>query len=369
MFFRPFDEYIWSFNVMRLISQAHFGGGQFSEIHETIARIRESDAESWYAEWHATAERVEQLADDAERAQHDVSARALYQWACEYWRLADLFLSPADPRRLAAYRRSVRCFTAAGRHFRPPLERVEIPYEDGPLPGYFFPAADQGPGERRPTVVFFGGADSTSEELYFTAPGIMARGFACLIVDGPGQGASLRLNGLATRPDYEVPVTAAVDYVVTRDDVDADRLALCSMSLGGYYAARAAAFEHRFRATVVWGACFDYSEIWDARPDDHPLAEHAVALFGSSDIGDARDRMRAFTLEGVLDKVRGPVLVVHGEDDASVPVDHAYRTYDGLACEKELVIFPSGESGSAHCQQDNLARANEVIFDWLADRV
>ena len=61
MFFRPFDEYIWSFNVMRLISQAHFGGGQFSEIHEAIARIREGDAESWYAEWHATAERVEQL--------------------------------------------------------------------------------------------------------------------------------------------------------------------------------------------------------------------------------------------------------------------------------------------------------------------
>jgi alpha-beta hydrolase superfamily lysophospholipase len=62
-------------------------------------------------------------------------------------------------------------------------------------------------------------------------------------------------------------------------------------------------------------------------------------------------------------------IVVHGEDDASIPVDHAYRTYEELDCEKELVVFPSGQSGSAHCQQDNLTRANEVIFDWLVARM
>jgi pimeloyl-ACP methyl ester carboxylesterase len=366
-FLRTFDEYIWSFNVMRLISQAHFGGGQFSEIHQTVGRIREGDPNSWYLEWKTAAEKVEGLAREAEASGHRVSARGLFQRACEYWRMANFFLPPDDPRALPAYERSVNCFAGAGKYFEPPLESVLVPYENTTLPGYFIPGRGQAPDTGWPTVIFFGGADSTAEELYFTAPGIEERGLARIIVDGPGQGAALRLQALPTRHDYEVPVSAAVDYALTRPDVDPERLVLLSMSLGGYYAARAAAFEHRLKAVVIWGACYDYSEVWAARPDDHPLASHIVRLFGASDIRDARHIMERYTLAGILDGIRCPALVVHGEDDASVPVDHAHRTYNELDCEKELVIFRAGESGSAHCQQDNLTRANEVIFDWVLD--
>lgn len=369
VFFEAFDEYIRSFNVVRLISQAHFGGGQFSEIYETITQINEHDPDSWHDEWRATASRLEEVARNDAAAGHTVSARSKYQRACEYWRMADLFVRPDDPRRLAAYRRSVKCFSEAGKFFDPPLEQIEIPFEDGSLPGYFFPGIGQQPGERRPTVIFFGGADSTSEELYFTAPGIMQRGFACMVVDGPGQGATLRLRGMPTRFDYEVPVSAAVEYALTRSDTDPNRLALCSMSLGGYYACRAAAFEHRFKAVIVWGACYDYAEVWRRRPDDHPLAPHMVALFGARNIRHARKVMERFTLAGILGEITAPTLVVHGEDDRSVPVEHAHRTYSELECEKSLKIFPSGRSGSAHCQQDNLALANDAIFDWLADTI
>jgi len=367
MFLQLFDTYSWSFNLIRLISQAHFGGAQFSEVYETATRIREGDRDSWYEAWSVTAGRVEGLAQDAEGAQHHVSARSLYQRATQYWRMADFFLLPDDVRRLPAYERSLACFAAAGRYFKPPLERVEIPYEGASLPGYFFSGGGSARGQRCPTVVFFGGGDSTAEELYFTAPGIVERGLACLIVDGPGQGAALRLRGMPTRFDYEAPVSAAVDYALTRPDVDPERLALCSMSLGGYYAPRAAAFEPRFKALVIWGACYDYHEIWAGRPDDHPLAAHMAYAFGVPDIRAARQAMKQFTLQGVLGRISCPTLVVHGEDDANIPVEHAYRTFAELECPKELVIFPSGASGSAHCQQDNLSRANEVIFDWLAD--
>lgn len=366
-FLSLFDDYTWSFNVMRLVSQAHFGGSQFSEIYETARRIREGDRDSWHREWKATAERVEAHARTAEAAGHLVSARSLYFRACEYWRMADFMLIPSDPRRLAAYERSVACFAAARALATPPIERIEVPYGDTALPGYFVPGAGQGVDERRPAVVLFGGADSTAEELYFTAPGIVARGLALLIVDGPGQGAALRLRGLPSRFDYETPVSAAVDFALTRPDVDQERLVLCAMSLGGYYAARAAAFEHRFAAVVIWGACYDYSDVWASRPDDHPLAPHVAHMLGAWNIGEARAIMRRFTLEGVLGNVRTPTLIVHGEDDRSVPVWHARRTYDELTCERELVLFPAGETGAAHCQQDNLTRANEVIWDWVLD--
>lgn len=367
MFFELFETYSWSFNLIRLVSQGHFGGGQFSEIYETASRIEEGDRDSWYDEWSATAARIEGLAEEAAATDHPVSARSLFQRATQYWRLAEFFLVPSDKRRIPAYERSLACFGAACKYLDSPLERVEIPYEDTSLPGYFVPGRGPSPRDGYPTVILFGGGDSTAEELYFTAPGVTERGLACLIVDGPGQGAALRLRGIPTRYDYEVPVSAAVDYALTRSDVDAHRLALCSMSLGGYYAPRAAAFEPRFKAMVIWGACYDYHEIWNERPDDHPLAAHMAYTFGAPDIGSAREHMKRFTLSGILANIACKTLVVHGEDDLNIPVSHAYRTYDELQCDKELIIFPSGESGSAHCQQDNLTRANEVIFDWLVD--
>ena len=364
-----FAEYFWSFNVMRIISQGHFGGGQFSEIYETVRRIREGDRDSWHIEWAKLAEATETLGREADQAGHTDSATARFSRATEYWRMADFMLPPSDPRRLPAYKRSLACFASAMPNFPTTVERVHIPYERTTMPGYFIHGAGQEPGRARATVLFFGGADSTAEELYFTAPGIWARGYSCLIVDGPGQGATLRLQGIASRFDYEVPVSAAIDYVVGRPEVDANRLILCAMSLGGYYAARAAAFEHRLRATIIWGALYDYSWVWDSRPDNHPMADHATYLFGARNITEAREIMKQFNLNGILHQVSTPTLVVHGEDDRSVKVEHAHRTYEELGCDKELMLFPSGSSGSAHCQQDNLTKANELIFDWLLDRV
>ncbi|MBS1861401.1 MAG: prolyl oligopeptidase family serine peptidase [Actinobacteria bacterium] len=369
MFMQLFDEYIWSFNVIRVVSQAHFGGGQFSEIYDVCSRIEAGDRESWHEQWKATAGATEAEAGEALAAGHTVSAVTRYSRACEYWRMADFLLAPDDPRRRASYDRSVHCFTAAMGAAGNGVERVEVPFEGTALPAWWVPGRGQKPGEKRPTVVFFGGADSTAEELYFTAPGITDRGLGCLIVDGPGQGGALRIGGIPSRYDYEVPVTAAVDYALTRPDVDTEALVLCSMSLGGYYAGRAAAFEHRFAATVIWGACYDYSEVWEKRPDDHPLADHMTSLFGTETIGEAREVMKTFSLRGILDQVRCPTLVIHGEDDRSVPVSHAQRTYDELTCEKELMLIPSGTPGSAHCQQDDLSMANELIFDWVLDRL
>jgi pimeloyl-ACP methyl ester carboxylesterase len=368
MFLNVFDDYIWSFNVMRLLSQAHFGGGQLSEILEITARVTSRDRESWHREWRGLAERIQNRAEVAALSGHEASATSLYARASEYWRMVDFMLLPDDVRRLDAYRYSVSCFRAATKASG--VEPVEIPYLDTLLPGYFVSGRPQKAGRQQPAVVFLGGADSTAEELYFTAARpIVERGFALLIVDGPGQGGALRIGKLPSRPDYELPVAAAVDYLLQRPEVAPGRVVLCAMSLGGYYAARAAAFEHRIAGCVIWGACYDYSEVWQSRPDDHPLAPHVTHMMGAASIREARQIMAQFTLTGILGGVRCPTLVVHGEDDRSVPISHAHRTYAELLARKQLVVFPSGTAGAAHCQQDNLTRANEIIWDWALDLV
>jgi Esterase FrsA-like len=141
-----------------------------------------------------------------------------------------------------------------------PVECVEIGSPDGILPGYLIPARAQGPA---PVVIFYSGLDVTKEILYaIIRDELTDRGIACLVVDTPGVGEPLRLRGVACRPDYEVPTTAIVDYLQTRTDIDPTRIGLLGISLGGYYAPRGAAYEHRITAVAAWGAVWDYGVTW-----------------------------------------------------------------------------------------------------------
>ena len=132
--------------------------------------------------------------------------------------------------------RSQACFADGAALRDPPVERIEVPYEGGSLPGYLVrPAGGRGRrGGRLPTLVGVGGFDSSAEELYFHlgAPGA-ERGWNVFVFDGPGQPGCMRVNPHMTfRPDYEVPIGAVIDHLTGRPDVDTDRLALAGQSFG-----------------------------------------------------------------------------------------------------------------------------------------
>ena len=147
-----------------------------------------------------------------------MSAREALFLASNYYRNAEFFLPHDDPRRTENYAKIQECFLNAARLLDAPPESVEIPYENGQsLPAYFFPARG---GDRAPTLLAVGGLESIKEALFFMAArGVLERGISCCIMDGPGQGASLRERGLFTRHDFEVPVSAGVDYLITRPDI------------------------------------------------------------------------------------------------------------------------------------------------------
>ena len=146
---------------------------------------------------------------------------------------------------------------------RPRLEHVEIPYDGTSLPAIYVHAEPANGGGKVPAMVFFDGLDVTKEIQYFKGVAdLAARGIACLIVDGPGNGESIRFRNLYLRHDTEHYATPAFDYLAARPEVDAKRIGVMAISLGGYYAPRAAAFEQRFACCLAWGAQWDYQKIW-----------------------------------------------------------------------------------------------------------
>jgi Esterase FrsA-like len=364
-------EYPWlSYQFRRQLGETQEGGGAVSECFQAASRMVPGDLDSWHHEWLRVAERNEQRGDQAEAAGHVLTARAAWLRATDYYRSAEFWLAADDPRRLPTFDKCERAFAKAGRSFTPPMESVQIPYEQGQvLYAHFLRAPYRVP--QQPVLIAFGGLDSFKEELLFmVGRGALERGIACLLVDGPGQGATLRREGIHTRFDYEVPVGKCLDYLATRQDVDLRRVAVSGSSLGGYYAARAACFEHRLAAAVSHGAIWSVNELWRGQGEDFGLAGHITWVFGQPTMAKALEAGKAFSLEGILGNMRCPYLIVHGGHDV-LGVRQATRVYEAAKAAGVDVSFdlvPDEETGAEHCQHDNPGIGQNLIGDWLADR-
>ncbi|HEX8507245.1 MAG TPA: alpha/beta hydrolase, partial [Hymenobacter sp.] len=290
------------------------------------------------------------------------SARAAFLRAANYLRTAEFFLLPTDERKFPTYQSSVAAFQKGAALLPTAPRRVEVPFEGSALPGYYMEAPG---GAGGPLMILFGGLDSTAEEFYFGPAQLLnERGISLLTLDGPGQGGALRLNHLHHRYDYEVAGTAALDWALAHLDVDPARVGIMAVSMGGYMAARMAAFEPRFKVCAIWGAVYDYHEIWAGRPDNHPLATILQHIVGVDNMADAREKLSHYHLRGVAEKITMPTYVLHGEDDRQNPVSHAYRTFNDLTCPRTLHVVPASSPGSAHCQIDGFTRSFPM-FDWI----
>ena len=377
------NNYPWSLAVMGALNR----GGQISEVDDACRPLREFAAKkndpaaqtAWFESWMKLAERVERLANADEAAGHNLSAGRKLMRAGLYYLIAERMPSHKDPRRMIAYKRGIERYAKGLQLRREPVEFVEIPYGAHKLKAYFVQASDSKESEaRRPCVVHFDGFDVTKEIIYGAcAEEYRRRGISMLIVDHPGVGEALRLDHLYSGPETEKPAAAACDYLATRKDVDMKRLGIVALSLGGYYAPRAAAFEKRFACCVAWGAIWDFGKAYASRVDgtNEPsvpgFVEHAMWVFGQKTPEEARAVASKLTLEGVAEKITCPLLIVHGENDRQIPLWHAEKTYAAAinSPARELKVFSLADGGAEHCGADNGGLIVDYITDWVAEKL
>lgn len=374
--YEPYGWHHWpdypalSFQFRRALGETQEGGGAVSECFQAASRMVPGDKESWHAEWMKVAERNRRRAEEAEKAGHIRTAMNCWLRAANYYRHAEFYVSPDDPRRLATFDKCEQMSRKSLAHLNPPGEAVEIPYENGKsLAAYFIRAPYT--IEKQPVLICCGGLDSFKDELWFMlGRGALQRSISVLMFDGPGQGASLRRHGIRTRHDYEVPVGRCIDYLETRNDVDLKRIAISGSSLGGYYAARAASCEPRIAACVSHGGNGDVYQLWAERGENYHMAFQIKWISGAKTVAEAREHMWEARLWGVLENMKCPYLIVHGGYDTG-GVERARKVYDYAKSNGVDVTFymvSAEETGADHCQHDNPTIGQEIVTDWLADR-
>ncbi len=373
------ENFQWSNATLVTKGMAPYGAVALAEIDEVIQRLhqRAQDPQAWWEEWGAMGARMECAADAASAEGRDATAGNYYLRAAMYYYTGERMLVPGG-QKLDLYRKSLRCAHEGLKRRHKNVEFVEVPFEGAALPAYFMksPVAT-GPA---PTVVLFDGLDNCKEmSVLFAGVELAFRGFHTLAIDGPGQGEALRLRNIHSRYDYEVAGSAAYEYVASRGDVDAQRVAVMAYSLGGYYAPRVAAFEQRYAACVAWGAIFDYHDTWVKRrnamksaPANSMAASHFQLpwVLGVPDMDAAMEKIKRYTLAGVAERIECPTLICHGDRDRLSSEGVARQLYQAVgAKDKTLKIFTAEDSGVEHCQVDNRQVGTDYIADWLAARL
>jgi 2,6-dihydroxypseudooxynicotine hydrolase len=356
---RP-ELYAWAPDKRVAAATAHWAarfvanGTSYPDFQATMARITRWD--DWCREWGRTARHYEQLAEGAEAAGRTVTAGEAWRRAALCWHWGKFVFTDHPEEQRAAHERTVACFRRGAGTLSPPAEPVRVPYAGSTLAAYLrIP-----PGEPGPVVIMIPGLDSVKEELQATAEYMLRRGLAVIAIDGPGQGEAE--YEFPIEPAYERVVTAVADYLKGRDDLDPDRLGVFGVSLGGYYAARSAAYEPRVRAAVDLAGPYRWDQDWDALPSQTRTTFQARS--GAASPAQARERAAALTLEDAAARITCPLLVVHGGRDRLIPAYHAER----LAREApgaELMLYPDGSHGvTNHAFESRAAMA-----DWLAARL
>ena len=366
----------WSNAALVTKGMAPYGAVALGEIDEVCERLkaRQGEADAWREEWCAMARRLERAADTAAAEGRALSAGNCYLRAGMYYFTGERFVVPGEQKREIG-RKALQCQHAGLERRYPNIERVEVPYENTTLPALFMKAP--GASGRAPTVVVFDGMDNCKEmSVLFAGLEFATRGWHTLAIDGPGQGESLRLRGLYARHDYEVPGTAAYEYVATRREVDPQKVVIMGYSFGGYYAPRIAAFEKRYAACVCLGALHWDLHAWQSKIKEQLKSDPKKSaqsnfqfqwILGLNDSETALGRARLFSLDGVAQRMTCPVLITHGQNDRVVPVEAAHQLFGALTTPKKtLKIFTAEEGGAEHCHVDNRPLGIGYIADWIA---
>lgn len=315
--------------------------------------------EDWCTEWQKTATRHESLARAAEERRSPLAAADAWIGAalCHHFGKF-VFFEDLDQLR-AASEAAAAAFRRAAPLLDPPAEAVAIPYNGRALPGYV--RRPHGV-DRPPVVLLIAGLDSTKEEFHTFASLFLRRGVATLAFDGPGQG-EVEFD-LPIEPHFERPVAAIVDWLKTRPDLDGDRVAAAGVSLGGYYAARVAAFESRLACAVAMGGPYNFAANFDAIPSISQQAFHIRSH--SPDIETARERARALSLDGVAQRITMPFLIVFGKQDRLIPYTDAERLYAEVrSADKRLEMYPDGN----HVVNNIPYAYRPLVADWVADHL
>ncbi|KAK7895143.1 hypothetical protein LTR67_005883 [Exophiala xenobiotica] len=386
------------FELLRDLSAASYGGGDIAEVLVAAQNIEPGNFESYYAAFNTLANQVHTAAKAIDILKNPSAASDAFFRASTYFRSADFFLhgNASDPRIDSLWAEQIDAFDSAIALLPVPGQRVTIKAQTFDIPALWFKASAS--TEPRPTVIIGGGYDGGQEELYHQmGVAALARGWNVITYEGPGQASPRRYQDLGFILEWEKVVTPVVDYLHTLPEVDTSAIALVGLSFGGLLAPRVSAFEPRLVATLALDGLYEFGPLFlqkfpaalttvfqtgnasafdsavDAYREKAAAANTATQFRWFVDQGtwafdtqspfDWMTQLQNYTLDGVVDKIPGPIFVADSASDT-------FFTGQGAVLASKLGNKSTYHkfdlaTGVGHAGVGGYHTQNQVAYDWL----
>lgn len=387
----------FEFEIIRMLGMAPYEAADIGEVLMAIKGMPAGDMAAFSDRFYKLATHVDSRAKAIDSCRHPVSARNAYFRAATYYRAADFYLhgNASDPRIESYWKLHLSAFDKALSLMDVPGKRVNLTTKEGniTIPAVFYAASGKYSGPR-PTVLVVNGYDGAQEESYhFLGKAALERGYNVITYEGPGQPTVRRNQGLGFIPDWETIGMPVIDYAATLPQVDTSAIAVMGISLGGYLAARIAAFDERVAAVVAIDGVYDYYDtvthhlnprvlkvlesgnktafnaIIDKGKDQLSTTtrwglDQGLWSFNTPTVYDYYEATKNFTLKGLTDKIKAPVFIGNAEQDMffdGQPQEMAKHMGDrGL-----LYSFNTTDAAHLHCSEGADVYLNGAVYDWL----
>ncbi len=390
---KGFSDEEMDFQLLRQMGSSSFGAASVGECLSLVNRIKDGDPKSWVEEYTKLAQWQQKDAHKRASKGHTTSARDQFFKACNSFRAAEYYTSCHDPNHQKLGMQARNCFRDAMDNLWHTFEEHLLTYKSIDLPVYFMSPSPH--EQKRKTLLIVSGYDGTLEEEYFM------RGYAALervynvvLFAGPGQMDVFRFySGTQFEPDFENPTKTVIDFIQDRPEVDIDKLALMGISLGGYFATRAAAHEPRIKALIANSpiinlhdylaafAGFDPAEAPDDQnftledlpeiPEDIMTAEeksrseNLIIRFGQPTFKDTFIYLKEFVVGDAISNIKCPCLTLVGSGESGEPEKQYNEFIDKVSGTVTKHQFTELEGADTHCQVGNPSYSAAVALDWL----
>jgi alpha-beta hydrolase superfamily lysophospholipase len=329
-------------------------GLDYFDVRRTLDQV--DDWDDWAPAWSRTAEGYTALGRAAAAEGHRVTAAEHLRRAALTLQFAQFVLTDQPDLRRDLKRRQAELYAECAPLSDPPAVPVTLGGEKGSAGGYLRVP----PGARLPgLVVLLPGLESTKEQFSSFEPFFLARGVATLALEGPGQGEHPEPFRVDSYRDTLAAVAAAVPDL---GGVDPGRVVVLGTSFGGHLSLRFGSLFAGLRGIVDIAGPYDLEDFDGLQP----VTQESLRDFvGASTLEEARALLRDVTLADTLPGVEVPVLVVHGQQDRIIPVEHAHRVVAALAGRATLHSDPVGN----HSCNNIATVVRPLVADWVADRL
>ncbi|MDG2187263.1 MAG: alpha/beta hydrolase [Hyphomicrobiales bacterium] len=327
-------------------------GIPLADFNDVAAIVNKWD--DWCMAWENKGKMHALLGDDAKKNNFNLSAAEHYNTAAVCYHYGKfLFVQKPDEMK-RAHTMAVKYHQKSMQLSNPIGERIKINWNNLDMYGNL-----RKPNNiiNPPVVIMCMGLDSAKEEMETNERVFLERGIATLAFDGPGQGEGEYDAPIC--PEYEGPVSAVIDYIEKRDDLSSKKIGVWGVSLGGYYAPRAAAFDDRIIACISLTGPFNWNNIFDRIPG---LTKEAFIYRSKCNSEEeAREFASRMDLTNCARNIKCPIYIVGGGLDRVVPPEESKLLVDSVNGE---VVFNMIEDGT-HVANNRIYRYRTQSADWL----